>query len=780
MDVEAFVTSALAVVRTGMVLVPVDPGAPVERAAAIVDEVGAAVVLSDVAGDGDVMTAPVVDPTGYETDPADVIPDLEGAAGVPAVVSFTSGSTGLPKGIMIAADQREATGRWASESYADGMRAGMLAAGSIPAAESFVHSAMYVAATIVTYDLLRLGLGPLASWLRDQRVEAFGAVPTLLRSFLSTLDADEHFPDLRLVSLSGEGLSWEEVAQLRRHLPEGAQVRNLYAMTEAGSIASMVVDAGTAVGSGLVPAGRPIAGCRIEIVDEEGRPVPDGEPGEIVVDGHVGLGYWARPDLTAAVFTVLEDGTRRCRTGDQGRFRPDGLLEHLGRLDHVVKVSGNRIDLGEAESVLRSLEGVAAAAVTAVPDPNRDLRLHAYVVPAGGAEVDPQALRRGLARRLPGYMLPRTIVVLDELPMLPNGKVDRLQLPEPSTARPLLGAEMTAPDRSVEVTLAAIWAEVLGFDEVGVDDDFFELGGDSLRGARIFAEIERRLGVVRPMSLMLEAPTVAGLARALFDDGSADPLVPIQVDGTRLPLFVVHGGGGEVWFAHDIATHLGDDQPVYALQPGIRPGAPLGDLTLADLAARYVASIRRLRPHGPYLLFGYSLGGMIAFEIARQLQDAGHAIALLAMGDSPAPQTVVALRSVARRASSHAQDLRALPPTGAAGEAWARVWRSARFRYRRKVKRWHMEPDARRRGDHAMYELAKLALSYAPTGTFEGSVVLIRSRSAVGQRGWATFVAGEVRVAPVAGSHTELVHEPCVGDVSRILRAELDAVLASV
>jgi acyl carrier protein len=536
----------------------------------------------------------------------------------------------------------------------DGAVAGMVTAGTVGFSAVFLNSAVQLGATFDAYEIRRLGLAGVGDWLERSGVQWLFMVPTVLRFVLPTLRDDLVLPDIRLVLTSGETLTWEDVAALRRHLPRRATVVNLFGLTETAGIARLVIDADTPVGHGPLPAGRPRPWARVTIVDEQGHEVPDGVAGEIVVEGYrCMLGYWNQPELTARVLNHIGGGhmgggRRRVRTGDSGRMRPDGILEHLGRLDHVVKVSGNRVELGDVEAAASCLPGVLAAAATNVEDSGGHQRLVCFAVPQPGSAPEETELRALLTGCLAGPAVPDRVHVVGELPTLANGKVDRLTLRDWGAGRRSPSA-FASTDGSLQGQLAVIWARCLSLEAVGPDDDFFALGGDSLRAAQVFVEIERQLGVVRPSSLLVHAPTIRALAAALGAPADlADLLVSFNSGGSQRPLFVVHDGGGDVFYAGRLARHLGDDQPVHAVQPSLLLGDDLAGRSFEDVARMYLAAVRRVQPTGPYRFYGFSLGGTVAFEMARQAQLSGDEVDLLALGDSPAPMLPAMVRARGR------------------------------------------------------------------------------------------------------------------------------------
>ncbi|NHC13589.1 non-ribosomal peptide synthetase [Motilibacter deserti] len=784
--------------RAGMPVVPVDPTAPLERVETILADVDAPILLSDVPGDAEAVSRRVEDPLAFAAGPH------PGACSSPApapdalaAVMFTSGSTGVPKGIVVTQAQRQAFARWVARFWRlpDGARVGMLSAGTVGFYEAVVRGVVMCGGTLHAYPVRRLGLGGLVPWLLAERIQAVPMVPTLLRALVPALPPGLVLADLKAVVLGAEAPTWEDVRMLRTVLPPDATVYNMYGTTETGTVAGLAVPGDEPLGEGRLPAGRAIDGCRIEIVDEDGAPLPAGERGEVtVVTAFGGTGYWNRPEQTRTVWRRRPDGTVACRTGDAGTLGADGVLQCHGRMDSVVKISGNRVDLGEIETALQQLDGVAAAAAVGRPDEAGTVRLEAFVAPTGSTPLVPHVLRSRLARRLPAYMLSDTVVVLPELPRLPGGKVDRRGLPERSAAR-MLEQPATAASTELEAALVAIWQDVLGLREVGVDDDFFDLGGDSLRAARAFSLMKQRLGYDRPISLLIEAPTVAGLADVLRSGVQGwEPLVPVRVGGGRPPLFLVHGGGGNVLFARRLAAGLPDDQPVYAFQAPTLHGGASDEQTLEELAARYVAEARRCFPDGPYLLFGYSLGGVIAYEMAVQLQQAGAAVRLLAMGDSDAPAGAPPAAAVplARRAADRLGELRALPPAQRLRRVARLTGNQARnvpvaLRMRSLQRQWREQLDAVVDGSPvdvefrtawSMQESGRLAAAYRPARRFAGSILMVRAADSSyrdPEQAWAPFVTGQVRVASVDGRHENLLQGARIDEVARLLAAELES-----
>jgi thioesterase domain-containing protein/acyl carrier protein len=424
----------------------------------------------------------------------------------------------------------------------------------------------------------------------------------------------------------------------------GRRFFNAYGPTEATVLATL----GAVAGDGSRPSiGRPLAGTYVRLLDGGMEPVPAGVAGELYLGGPgLARGYLGHPELTAERFVPDPGGgargARLYRTGDRARWRADGEVDFLGRLDGQVKLRGFRIELGEVEAALAAVPGVMGAAVVLREDRQGEPRLVGYVVPAPG-EPAPEAaeLRRRLAEWLPEHMLPSAYVALERLPLTPSGKVDRRSLPAPEAPGGGAGrqGEFVAPRDALERQLVDIWREVLNVPAVSVEDNFFALGGHSLLAVRLMSMIEALTGRRLPIAAIFQGPTVASLARLLTADDALLPscIVPIQPLGGRPPLFIVHGASGQVMRYQALAQLLGPDRPVYGIQAAGLDGEEAPITRADDMVALYVRQLREIQPRGPYRLAGWSVGGLVVLEIARTLEAAGEKVAFLGILDSRLP-----------------------------------------------------------------------------------------------------------------------------------------------
>jgi thioesterase domain-containing protein/acyl carrier protein len=537
-----------------------------------------------------------------------------------------------------------------------------------------------------------------------------------------------------------------------------------------------------------VPIGRPIAGARLFVADAQCGLAPIGVAGELLIGG-AGLarGYHAQPALTAERFTPdpfgPAAGGRLYRSGDRARRRPDGRLEYLGRIDQQVKIRGFRVEPAEIESVLRTHPGVREAVVVAWERAGVR-RLAAYVVAEAGLAPEESELRRFLRARLPDYMVPALLVPLATLPLSPHGKVDRRRLPEPGPELGLAAADPVAPRDGIELRLARLWEELLGVQPVGVTDSFFDLGGHSLLALRMMARIRAELGRELPVAALFERPTIEQLAAALREQGmraAPSVLVPVRADGDGAPLLCVHPVGGTVLCYAELARHLGAGRPLFGLQHPHLAGETGEAASVEELAATYVRAVRSARPGGPRLLAGWSMGALVALEMARQLRAAGEAVGLVALIDPTTPGDETDREAdEAALVLEFARDLAGLRGLTASSADLAgsdpldRLLALARAE-------GQVPPDVGladlRRHFEVFRRNLKAAAAYRPVA-WPGPLALVvadRSPAAEAARlaAWRHLAAGSVEVHRLPGDHYSLLRPPDVGPLAALLRSLL-------
>lgn len=551
------VVALLAVLKAGAAYLPLDPDYPEERLATMLEDSGASLVLTQawLAKAPPSAAGARVLATGGGWEEVAAEPAAPPAVSVEplgcAYVIYTSGSTGRPKGVMVPHTAIVNRLLWMQETF--GIGPGDRVAQKTPFSfDVSVWELFWPLTAGARLEMAPPGIhrdaAALGDWIEATQTTVIHFVPSMLRIFLDHGDV-KRCDSLRLVVTSGEALTADLVERFRRRV--AVELHNLYGPTEAAvDVTHWPCDERPEADP--VPIGRAIANIRILILDEALEPTPVGVPGELCIGG-VGLarGYLGRPGLTAQAFAPDpasgELGARLYRTGDLARWRDDGTVEFLGRHDTQVKVRGFRVELGEIEAVLGEHPEVSQAVVTA-PEIAGDRRLAAYVVPPPGCRPTATALRRHLATKLPSHMVPGPVVLLDELPLTPSGKVDRRALPDPlaATEEEAVGVRMQ-PRTTTEQVLAGLWAELLGVDAVAADGDFFALGGHSLLATRLVARIREAFGVELPLRAVFEAPRLADLAREIDRREAGEELPPLERLAHRdeLPLSAIQE---RLWF----------------------------------------------------------------------------------------------------------------------------------------------------------------------------------------------------------------------------------------
>jgi amino acid adenylation domain-containing protein len=778
----------LAALKAGGAYLPLSVTDPRERLAFMVKDAGVSVVVTRAADASLVagLGAPVleIDRARDDDEPVD-----DGRPPVTAddlaYVIYTSGSTGRPKGVAVP-HRGVVRLLFGQEGY---VRLGpdevilQSTALSFDVSVFEIWGALVHGARLVLYPSAVPTARELRNVIRRHGVTTMWLTPSI---FNVVIDEDpECLAPLRQLDLGGEALSVSHVAHAAALLRE-TRITNGYGPTECSvSATAYVVPAAVDPMIASIPIGRPIANTTTYVLDRHLDPVPIGVPGELCLGGPgLARGYVNRPEETAARFVPHPfdptPGARIYRTGDLARWRPDGALEYLGRLDSQVKIRGLRIELGEIEAVLERHPDVREAAVV-VRGQDAASRLVACVVVRPGAAVRADELREHVRRAVPMYMVPAAFLVLDTLPLTANGKVDRRALvaladapahePEPAVA---------APSGSLEAQLADLWQGLLGGRPIGVHDDFFELGGDSLTAARMIQQVSDLTGCALPLTTLYEHPTVGELARLLRRRGEREfdvtaPAVTLNRGGDRTPLFLFHGMlTGGAFYALRLARRLGPRQPVHVVHPFTGVTAPVPS-TIEGMVDEHIRVVRALQPQGPYRLAGYCNGGLVAYEIARRLQESGDTVELLALiAAAPATPLAATGRLVQRAAElaglspertaepvarlrSFVEALTALPPRARPAFVAAKGAALARRAARRSTGR----PSAFTPGVMDLYH--RIVMRYFAQ-RYAGAVVLLWPErepwgsAAAAASAWRRLVPA-VSVHVVPGDHLAVVHE---------------------
>ncbi|MBD2774620.1 amino acid adenylation domain-containing protein [Iningainema tapete] len=631
----------LGILKAGAAYLPLDPGYPLERLELILSDSQVPVLLSDrqklfahhehrkvVC----LRTHQENIATHSQSNPAPCA-----TAENLAYVIYTSGSTGKPKGVEIT--HRAVVNFLQSMQYKPGI----------------TESDVLLAVTTVSFDIAALELYlPLitgASVVLAQREVASDG--RLLKELINTsgatvmqatpaswrmlLAAGWSGSSQLKILCGGEGLTNE----LAKHLlAKGAELWNLYGPTETTIWSTVYKVEAEKLSHALAPIGRPIANTQIYILDEHQQPVPVGVKGELYIGGvGVARGYLNRSELTAQKFITnpFLRNARFYKTGDLARYLDDGNIEYISRIDNQVKIRGFRIELGEIENTLSAHPQVREAVVITSAEQSEEKQIVAYIT-TNQEQPTPEILRDFLKQKLPEYMIPVAFVRLDALPLTDNGKVNRRALPKPTVDSFSQQNEFVPPRNDTERKLAKIWSEILNIQPIGVKDNFFVIGGNSLSAIYLIAAIRQQFGKELPLSAVLTNPTIEEFAFLIDATDTFDhsPLIPIQPKGNKPPIFCVHPAGGNVMCYFKLAQYLGGDQPFYGLQAqGFYEEEPL--TRVEDMASLYIQAIQKFQPNGPYQIGGWSFGGVVAYEMAQQLRKQGYEVSLLAILDSYVP-----------------------------------------------------------------------------------------------------------------------------------------------
>ncbi|MEB3980325.1 amino acid adenylation domain-containing protein [Mycobacterium sp. 663a-19] len=757
------VAAILGVLKSGAAFLPLDPRQPTSRNRFCINDTGASIVLTDreLPTGGETVVATVIDLR--DVGPGEPRGDALSRTVSPvdlAYVIYTSGSTGRPKPALI--EHRGVTNLMCTMFRQFGVTSSdtVLSVASIAfdMALGDIFCALACGARVVLATAMEaMDPAALIRLMADARATYMMATPATWTALI----AAGWSGDRNLTAVpAGEALTDTLAAAL---LQRCRAVWNAYGPSETTVVTNVV----RLAPGDTVTVGRALPNVRVYITDPRGRLQPIGVPGEIVIGGvSVGRGYLDRPEYAHRFADdPFHAGGRIYRTGDRGRFLPDGRIQHLGRYDEQLKIRGFRIEPGEIESALCEHPEVSGCAVVARETPSGEQQLVAYVIDSSGCPGDAQA-RDWLRRRLPEYMVPNAFVRLSALPTNASGKLDRAALPAPSApGTHLVGAR--PPRTDTERRVAGLWAELLVMPVTDVEADFFDMGGHSLLAARLISEVERAFGVELSLAAFLDyGRTVAQLAELLDADGR----VGSDEAATRAPLHFIFSGLSSAMSLRHFTAQWGAAQPVHALVPEQPGGLFDRSMTIEQHATQALSAIRSRQPDGPLALVGYSFGGLVAYEIARQAVDAGQQVEWLGVLDMPAPSMEKHLRAE-MTLRWRLRRLRRRP----ARERWAK-YREVALRVLRGGPLWP-ENDFDYRGAAEIIFRYQQAGHEVPMHLFVSEVTAEAAEADL--LGWDEFHKGPLTAHRIAGDHTAALDPPEVQRVARMMLDSLRAARAS-
>jgi aspartate racemase len=795
------VAGLLGTLKCGAAYVPIDPRYPAERIRFMLEDSGASAALTDRAFASRLPAGMKIIPLECDQEQQPSAAANPGMAVPPealAYLIYTSGSTGAPKGSPI--PHRAVVRLVRNNHFAEmGPDETFLLMSSL----SFDASTLELWAPLLNGGTLAiLPAGDFSLEGIGEAIQRHGVTSLWLTAGLFQLMVDDNIEalrPLRQLLAGGDVLPPKHVRKVLESLPH-VRVINGYGPTESTTFACCHTISPPDLERSTIPIGRPIANTLACIVNASGDLAPVGVPGELLLGG-AGLaeGYWNRPDLTAEKFIANKfadeglPGRTLYRTGDLCRWNDDGTVEFLGRIDSQAKVRGFRVEPGETEAVLAAHPHVRQACAAVRGESAGEKYLAAWIVPEPGACLTARQILDFAAEILTAHQTPSAVAMVDELPLTPNGKVDYRALPDP--LRPDGGAPAASvpPATETQRRLAHLWEEVLGRNHFGMEDDFFMLGGTSLSGLRLFTRIRQTFDVSLPLGILFKASTVTQLAKEIDRTRATGktrttPLANIQPDGAGLPLFCIHGGDGAALFYANLLRHLPPNRPVFTIEAPalVDERMPVEASAIEDVAAEYIAIMKSVRPKGPYLIGGYSYGGVVAYEMARQLRDCGADVPLLILFDTDNPNATLRQYGLAKRLAVNWRNQKARTLTGRLIGLGERIRSGIEQRLKRDAELAAVR-ELRKRGIAA--EEAQLrqiqireanveAMRQYRAGPYSGTVLLLRSEEAsdkfelAADYGWSALVE-ELLIERIPGRHLEIFDEPHVAVLAQKLERNL-------
>jgi amino acid adenylation domain-containing protein len=770
------IAAILGVLKLGQIYVTLDPDYPQDRVSYILEDSLASLILTNDNNFGkaqDLVGEKLLIINIDQIEITDIYEENNQkiSADTIAYLLYTSGSTGQPKGVI----QNHGNVIHFIRNYTNNLHIStqdkltLFSSYSSDAAVIDIFGTLLNGATLYPFDLKQEGLANLSQWVREQEITIYHSTPTVYRYFLNSVTDKKDLEKIRLVVLGGETVVKQDVELYGEYFADDCIFVNGLGCTESSFNLQYLINKEIAIPGNSISVGYPFDDTEILLLDSDRMPTDI--IGEIAIRSHhLALGYWRKPELTAEVFLPDPTGGKRriYRTGDWGRFLPDGSLEFLGRKDFQVKIRGFRIELGEIEAVISKHPDVLNTVTIVREDIPGDKRLIAYIVLQPQGRLTQTELRQLVKQKLPDYMIPSAFVFLEKIPLTPNSKIDRRALPAPDSSRQDTAKAFLAPSDELELQLTKIWEKVLARKPIGVRDNFFDLGGHSLLGVKLLAQIQKSFPSNLPLSILFQAPTVEELAKVLRQKKVTPPwysLVPIQPGGSRSILFGIH----HIYF-NDLSRYLGPEQPIYALHYAMAEATDraLSLPKMEDLAAHYIEEMRTLQPEGPYFLMGLSFGGVIAYEMAQQLVAQGQQVGLLALFDTHI-QRGRKLLPLRQRVAN----LLRLPLPELMERINGIVERKLRVL---KYGNQYLPHIYNAEG------LIATAKAYTPKA-YSGKVKLFKAMDVVSsinyqvdplEMGWRKFVNGELEIYEVPGTHMGILEEPNVQVLAEKLRVCMD------
>ena len=783
--------------RSGAIYCPLDPTLPSRRVEAILEETTPALLLTDreiLPSSLSAIPSQILESAGTCSG-ADLLHQPDGSDVL--ALLFTSGSTGRPKGVPLThcGVVNEALAMAERAGVSAGDRALQFTAPGFDASLEEILSTLLSGATLAPRpDEIASSFPDFDAYVRESEITVLNLPTAFWIAWCSWMAAeDTRLPDsVRCTIIGGERATARAVEDWHKSGGERCKLINAYGPTEA-SIAATVHEITSCESD--PPIGVPLPGYRIRLMSEDGSIVREpGQPGELWIGG-VGLspGYWKREDLTAAAFRNC-NGERFYRTGDNACWTETGELHFIGRADHQIKIRGNRIEPAEVIHVLESFPGVGTAHVDALSCSD-SLVLSAWIKWSGPVPKQwPATIAKHAAESLPVAAVPTRWMAVDRFPLTERGKLDRGRLPVPTLTA--AGADSNGdsageqPSTPTEIALAQIWSGLLKTQGVRRNDSFFSLGGHSLLALQLFANIAKQFNVTIAMGALIEAPTLRSLSVAIKDARAGNtspglaPIVPIRRSGSSSPLFCIHGGDGGVIFYQNLSDHLQGEKPLLAIEsPALGRAEDPPQTTVVDTASQYLKAVRSEQANGPYYLCGYSFGGLVAYEMACQLVEAGESVAFLGVYDSINPQAPRRAYRIDERIAVHWQHYTEGTVLNRAKQTVERV--KDAYKLRREIRvgqsTGHSEPYSELRALQVRERNSSAYDAYTPTRLSRATMTLFKTTEpddkfeTAYDYGWGDVVEN-LDIVELPGEHLSMFDSRHIGELATATHLKLTQV----
>lgn len=793
------IAGMMGILKSGNIYVPLAPSDPPARIKTILEDSGASLILTD--NDTIQLVESLITPGMITINTDTIPPDVDDEdlsllidPDSLAFIIYTSGSSGKPKGVT----QTHRNIQHYVYNYADFInvnpvdRLTMISPFSHSAVVMDIFSALLYGASLFPYDVPSNGIHALKDWLLNEEISIYHSVPTLFRAFTDLQDGFEKFPCIRVVDLGGEIAYNTDLEAFRRIFSEHCVFANGMGSTELTVIFRCFFPKEYKNEDRVLPVGFPVLGVEFKVLDEHGNDVGIGQIGEIIYSSPaLSPGYWNLPELNAKVFRSLPDhpGSRWFFSGDLGRRNLDGSLTFLERKDLQIKIRGNRVELAEVEKCILEYDGVKQAVVVDQKHPQAGIALAAFIIPDAGKSIKKEALRDFISSKLPPYMIPDRFFFVERLPSTASGKLDRNSL------RTMKLDERTSHDikrnarPGLESELLKIWKHILDNSEVGVEDDFFEIGGNSLIALRLVYEIRRRTGLIFPLSAIFDALTIEKMAEYLNQspgERSWNVLNLVKPNGNKIPLFMISPTVIDLITYRNLADHLDKEQPLFALHPLAWRTFRAINPEENEFVDRFVKEIKKIQPTGPYFLGGFSAAGRAALRVVHQLEEQGDEIGFVFMIDTFGPSYPKLLPlvtpklfnflKVVRRTESYIWKFLSMDRAGKRD-----LILSGETPFLTKVSRWF----GKRVGevhDASSEELPQpvKAKDAFPFYEVKSPVTLMRARRGLlgvkrdHSLGWRKVFGDRLTIIDVPGDHESILFGPNVPNISKIIQELID------